>query len=190
MDINRHIVRATWLATTIFGMSPFIAGAQSQDEAPPFEGVRLTAFQPDTSAEVPKGPQPNERQLTMARQSESETLRPYLEPPANLVFRSNSAELENHWYGAVGRIADTLQEHPKLQVVLVGHTDLIGSRDYNRDLSRRRAIHIAEILATDFAIARERILVHGAGADDPLENDVSPASNAKNRRVEILFKQG
>lgn len=112
------------------------------------------------------------------------------EPPAHLPFRFDSAVLENHWYGAVGRIADTLHEHPQLHIVLVGHTDLTGSHEHNRKLSQRRATYVAELLINDFAIAKERIRVHGAGDADPLETSVAPAVNAKNRRVEVLFTQG
>lgn len=123
------------------------------------------------------------------RNSEGDELQSYLEPPAQLPFRFNSAELENHWYGAVGRIADTLQEHPQLHLVLVGHTDLTGTIGYNRSLSERRAAYIAELLVKDFGIAKARIRVHGAGATDPLKKSTSPAVNATNRRVEVLFTQ-
>ena len=114
---------------------------------------------------------------------------PYREPPAHLPFRFDSAVLENRWYGAVGRIADALHEHPQLHIVLVGHADLTGSPEHNRQLSQRRAAYVAELLIKDFAIAKERIRVHGAGDADPLENSAAPAANAKNRRVEVLFTQ-
>lgn len=203
------ILLTTMLTAMLYSVWPQISNAHPYTEATPFVGVQLGPHRGEqTSASAPgrseaAGQPQNHSNQTVAtsegrpaqplpqrrRVSEEDELQPYLEPPAYLYFRFDSAELENYWYGAVGRIADTLQEHPQLHIVLVGHTDLGGSPDYNRYLSERRAAHVAELLMTDFAIPKDRIRVHGAGADDPLVKSASPAINAKNRRVEVLFTQ-
>jgi outer membrane protein OmpA-like peptidoglycan-associated protein len=74
------------------------------------------------------------------------------------------------------------------RLVLMGHTDAAGSAALNRDLSLRRAITVAEFLAREAGIPRDRIRTAGMGFDylkypqDPL--------NGANRRVQILLVEG
>lgn len=118
-----------------------------------------------------------------------EAMKPYRQPPASLNFPFNSSILESHLYGAVGRIADTLHEHPELNIVLVGHSDLTGDQGYNLWLSERRAAHIANLLIQDFSIDGRRIRVRGVGVKDPVVDAVGAPANAQNRRVEVMFTQ-
>lgn len=74
------------------------------------------------------------------------------------------------------------------RLILLGHTDAAGSAALNRDLSLRRAITVAEFLAREAGIPRDRIRTAGMGFDylkypnDPL--------NGANRRVQILLVEG
>ena len=70
------------------------------------------------------------------------------------------------------------------KIMLNGHTDAVGSRHYNQDLSERRAISVKHYLAVELSIPADRILVAGFG-EDRLSIPHDP-NNGKNRRVEIV----
>ena len=65
-----------------------------------------------------------------------------------------------------------------------GHTDSVGSRDFNVDLSKRRAQAVVEYLATKGA-DRSRLSVVGYGFDKPMAG--LNASAGANRRVEVVL---
>lgn len=69
-----------------------------------------------------------------------------------------------------------------------GHTDAIGSADYNRDLSLRRAASVRRYLIQAFDISPKRLLVVGFGFDR-LKTPEKPRSPA-NRRVEVALIVG
>jgi len=74
------------------------------------------------------------------------------------------------------------------QLVLMGHTDGVGSAAYNRDLSLRRANSVAAFLSREAGIPRHQIRTAGMGFDY-LKYPSDPA-NAANRRVQILLVEG
>lgn len=70
-----------------------------------------------------------------------------------------------------------------MKFVIEGHTDSIGSRDYNIDLSRRRAQAVTDYLVS-LGVPRERLDIKGYGFDRPLPG--LSASAEQNRRVEAV----
>jgi outer membrane protein OmpA-like peptidoglycan-associated protein len=69
---------------------------------------------------------------------------------------------------------------------VVGHTDLIGTPEYNLALSRRRAQAVASYLAAQLHIAPDRLIPEGRGMDEPLVAKGSREEQAVNRRVEVI----
>ncbi|MCA1662314.1 MAG: OmpA family protein [Novosphingobium sp.] len=65
-----------------------------------------------------------------------------------------------------------------------GHTDSVGSRDFNVELSKRRAQAVVDYLASKGA-ERTRFAVAGYGFDKPIAG--TSASNGENRRVEVVL---
>lgn len=68
--------------------------------------------------------------------------------------------------------------------VLAGHTDGVGSANYNQDLSERRAWSVREYLLETFHIPPDRLVVVGFGLER-LKNPYDPRA-AENRRVEVI----
>ena len=64
-----------------------------------------------------------------------------------------------------------------------GHTDAVGRRDRNLDLSQRRAQTVADFLVRA-GVAADRLVVHGYGPDRPLPH--MRATAPQNRRVEVI----
>jgi len=101
-------------------------------------------------------------------------------------FDFDSARINPNSYRALGLVADAMY-HPHLQgycFLIVGHTDAIGSREYNLKLSGQRADAIKEALVNPFGINPARVSAVGLGEEQMLE-PANPDS-AENRRVQII----
>lgn len=86
----------------------------------------------------------------------------------------------------VGLIADGLH-HPLLmgsRFAVIGHTDAKGARDYNLELSQRRADAVAAMLISTFRIPPDQLVALGLGEEQPAFPDDPEA--AGNRRVQLL----
>ncbi|RUO35794.1 OmpA family protein [Aliidiomarina sanyensis] len=99
-------------------------------------------------------------------------------------FAFDSARVTSDYRGDIRRLADFMREHSDTQVTLHGHTDLIGTREYNQGLSERRARAVADILVNEHGIDRSRIRTVGHGMSQPVVNEISLPANARNRRTE------
>ena len=101
-------------------------------------------------------------------------------------FNLDSAIIRHESYRTLGRIADALY-HPTLleyKFLVVGHTDATGRREYNLNLSQKRADAIREALTTTFKISPQRVQAIGLG-EEQLQDPAQPAA-AINRRVQIV----
>lgn len=101
-------------------------------------------------------------------------------------FNLDSAIIRHESYRTLGRIADALY-HPTLleyKFLVVGHTDATGKREYNLNLSQKRADAIQEALTTTFKISPQRVQAIGLG-EEQLQDPAQPAA-AINRRVQIV----
>jgi outer membrane protein OmpA-like peptidoglycan-associated protein len=86
----------------------------------------------------------------------------------------------------LGRIADALW-HPYLleyRVLVVGHTEANGKREYNLKLSQRRATAIREALVTTFRVPSRRVIAVGLG-EEQLRDTANPRA-AVNRHVQLI----
>ena len=103
-----------------------------------------------------------------------------------ITFDFDSARIRPESYEAVGLIADALHT-PYLHgqtFFIVGHTDAKGARDYNLDLSIRRANAIREALVTTFQVRGEALFSVGLG-EEQLRDPANPNA-AVNRRVQLI----
>lgn len=101
-------------------------------------------------------------------------------------FDFDSARIRPASYRAVGLIADALHTPYLLgqTFFIVGHTDAKGARDYNLELSKRRADAIREALVTTFMVPRERLFAVGLG-EEQLRDPANPEATG-NRRVQLI----
>lgn len=103
-------------------------------------------------------------------------------------FGSNSAEILPGSETILGQIAGTLQEHPKLELIIEGHTDNVGGSDVNLALSRNRAKAVRQWLVDKGGISEGRMTTVGQGASRPIADNSTEEGKAKNRRVELVRK--
>jgi OmpA-OmpF porin, OOP family len=111
-------------------------------------------------------------------------------PSVNLTvqFANNSAELTP----AATRTLDELGRALSSQALssyrfrIEGHTDTVGSREHNQELSEQRARAVVEYLASKFGVDRSRVEAVGMGEDHPLVPTRANVSEPRNRRVTVI----
>lgn len=103
---------------------------------------------------------------------------------AGIEFDNNQSTIRSGSAQALDKAVSVLTEYPSLRVEIVGHTDDRGSRDYNLELSQRRAEAVKEHLIAK-GIDPSRIQTRGAGPDTPLTTNDTAAGRQKNRRIEF-----
>lgn len=99
-------------------------------------------------------------------------------------FEFNKATLTNESEIILQRALRALNSSPELHVLIVGHTDNVGSAAYNKKLSFRRAETVKLWLQKN-GIARKRLSVDGKGFDEPIDDNTTDAGRANNRRIEF-----
>jgi OOP family OmpA-OmpF porin len=104
-----------------------------------------------------------------------------------VAFRFDSVELTDLGKGQVYLAAQRLKEKSDLTVVIEGHTDAVGSEDYNRKLGQRRAQTVMNELSAQ-GIDPGRMSAASTGEDAPLINQDNQWARAVNRRVEFQVK--
>jgi outer membrane protein OmpA-like peptidoglycan-associated protein len=81
-----------------------------------------------------------------------------------------------------------LDKNPGNILSITGHTDFIGTSEYNKSLGFRRAQIVKEYLESK-GIAVNRITVSSKGEDQPVDDNITHAGRAKNRRTEITINK-
>jgi outer membrane protein OmpA-like peptidoglycan-associated protein len=87
---------------------------------------------------------------------------------------------------ALIRVGNSLHAVPEYRFLVVGHTDNIGSRAFNRALSKRRAGTVAKWLLAHNYVQPSWLKTHGAGEEEPVASNATPEGRAENRRVEVV----
>ena len=104
-----------------------------------------------------------------------------------LDFGTGSSELGEGPFASLEELAAWLSDNPTARVILVGHTDAVGSLDANTSLSRRRAGAVAERLIDRFGTDRQQLQAAGAGFLAPIASNLTDEGRATNRRVEVVL---
>jgi len=99
-------------------------------------------------------------------------------------FANNSAELLKSSYKSLDALVNRLNEHPFMEIEIVGHTDNSGNEATNRKLSKDRAKAVYDYLMEQGVI--NPMTYKGMGASQPLVPNDSDENKAKNRRVEFI----
>jgi outer membrane protein OmpA-like peptidoglycan-associated protein len=107
-------------------------------------------------------------------------------PESALRFDFNSAALRPEARETLSRIAGILMTSDSYGLAVHGHTDDIGSTEYNEQLSQRRAEAVKQYMVSA-GIDPDIVTVKGYGKSSPLATGQDEASRAKNRRVEIAL---
>jgi outer membrane protein OmpA-like peptidoglycan-associated protein len=102
-------------------------------------------------------------------------------------FVPDSAEISEKSTALLAEIADLLIRNPQVTSVEVqGHTDDVGSAEYNQELSQSRAEAVRSWLVSA-GVEASRLTAVGYGRTRPLVPNITEANRAKNRRVAFVI---
>lgn len=104
----------------------------------------------------------------------------------DLLFETNSAELQAGNTSNLVRLVTFLEQYPERNAVIEGHTDNVGNVDYNLALSQRRADSV-KLYLVENGISSQRLTTKGLGQEQPLASNDSADGRRSNRRVEIII---
>jgi outer membrane protein OmpA-like peptidoglycan-associated protein len=107
-----------------------------------------------------------------------------LNMPSNITFGVDSATVQGGFNETLVSVGLVLKKFNKTIVDVYGHTDNTGSDAHNQDLSQRRAVAVATILANQ-GIDQRRFYIEGRGESDPIASNNNESGRSQNRRVEI-----
>lgn len=108
----------------------------------------------------------------------------------DLFFRTGASELSGQDYPSLAALAEFLSDNPERRIVLVGHTDAVGSLDGNIALSRARAEAVRQRLIEVLGVDPDRISATGIGYLAPRATNETEAGREANRRVEAVLLHG
>ncbi|AHM59849.1 peptidoglycan-associated lipoprotein [Flammeovirgaceae bacterium 311] len=109
----------------------------------------------------------------------------------NIYFDFNQATFQKASYDELNKLERMLNENPDLVMEISGHTDNVGSKAYNKQLSLRRAQAVVDYVVQK-GISKSRVSARGYGAERPIaSNDDEKEGRMLNRRVEFkIIRKG
>lgn len=131
-----------------------------------------------------------QEELAKAQAQVKETPRGLVLTLGDVLFEFDKADLLPGAKYNLQPLADFLEENPERQLLIEGHTDSLGSAEYNEKLSLRRAKAVREYLIGR-GIDKARITTAGYGERYPVASNDSEAGRQQNRRVNVvILKEG
>ncbi len=105
---------------------------------------------------------------------------------SQLLFDTGKSDLKEANKADLRKLAETLKQYPDTDLLVVGHTDDVGSDASNQTLSERRAAAVSDQLLAS-GVSNSRIRVEGKGENQPTTSNDTEANRSQNRRVEIAI---
>jgi outer membrane protein OmpA-like peptidoglycan-associated protein len=103
----------------------------------------------------------------------------------NILFETDQARLKPEGREALAKISGVLMIAEGYTLSVEGHTDAVGSNEYNLDLSEKRATSVRDYLVSQ-GLSPANISVRGFGETQPIAANETAAGRQENRRVEIV----
>lgn len=106
---------------------------------------------------------------------------------ADILFDFNKATLRRDVEFNLVKIATILNQYDEMNVVVEGHTDAIGTDEYNLTLSQKRAQAVSDFLASQ-GVNAKRLSWEGYGKTRPVADNATEEGRQKNRRVDLVIQ--
>lgn len=103
----------------------------------------------------------------------------------DVLFDSGQYTLKPAARERLARISGIVLAYPDLRLEIEGHTDSIGSDQYNQRLSEKRAATVRDYLL-DTHVPLSNMTARGLGKNDPIADNSTPSGRKLNRRVEMI----
>jgi len=105
---------------------------------------------------------------------------------SDVLFKSGSFELLPGARERLAKVSGIVLAYPSLHLAVEGHTDSIGSDEYNQNLSEQRAEAVRDYFVQQ-GIAANAIEARGLGKTEPIASNDTPEGRQQNRRVELVL---
>jgi outer membrane protein OmpA-like peptidoglycan-associated protein len=105
---------------------------------------------------------------------------------SDVLFKTGSFELLPGARERLAKISGIVLAYPSLHLQVEGHTDSVGSDDYNQQLSEKRAGAVRDYLIQQ-GISKDVIEARGFGKTTPVASNETPEGRQQNRRVEMVI---
>jgi outer membrane protein OmpA-like peptidoglycan-associated protein len=103
-----------------------------------------------------------------------------------ILFDTNSAEIQPASTPTLQEIGKLLKSQPALKLLVVGHTDNVGSFEANLDLSQRRAASVVKALTGLHGVSASRLVPVGVSFAAPVAPNKTDEGRTRNRRVQLV----
>jgi OOP family OmpA-OmpF porin len=107
----------------------------------------------------------------------------------DILFNINQAGMRSESSVELDAVGRFLNDNVETYVVLAGYTDGTYTREFNLELSRKRALSVQDYLMKNANIGADRFVVQWYGKDNPVADNDTLEGRAKNRRVEVTVKK-
>lgn len=105
---------------------------------------------------------------------------------SGILFDFNKADLKDAARTNITNLATSMKNNPETNIMVIGHTDNVGSDSYNYTLSERRAQSVKDFAVAN-GVSSSRITIQGKGKTEPIADNSTESGRAQNRRVEIVI---
>lgn len=105
---------------------------------------------------------------------------------SDVLFKTGSFELLPGARERLAKISGIVLAYPSLHLQVEGHTDSVGSDEYNQQLSEKRAGAVRDYLIQQ-GISTDAIEARGFGKTDPIASNETAEGRQQNRRVEMVI---
>jgi len=160
------------------------AAAVAQQQAAMAEADRARADAQRAEAEKTELRERLRQQLNTILETR-ETQRGLIVNISDVLFDFNKYTLKPETREKLAKVSGILLAYPGLKIQLEGHTDSIGSDEYNQKLSEQRANSVRDYL-TSQGVPADSTTAVGLGKSDPVASNDYAAGRQKNRRVEMV----
>lgn len=103
-------------------------------------------------------------------------------------YDTGKTDINSQYMAVIEQHANYLSQHPQQAVLLVGNTDVDGSRDFNIAIGQQRTQGVADVLMAN-GVSDKQIRQVSYGAQVPLACANADVAQGINRRVDILYCQ-
>jgi outer membrane protein OmpA-like peptidoglycan-associated protein len=158
------------------------AEAQQQISAAQAQQAQMAAQQAERDKEETR--QRLLRQLNAVLQTR-ESARGLIVDMPDVLFDTGKYTLKSGARERLAKVAGILLAYPGLRVQVEGHTDSVGSDDFNQTLSEERAGTVRDYL-TQQGVSRDSISAQGFGKTQPVASNDTAAGRQQNRRVDLV----
>jgi outer membrane protein OmpA-like peptidoglycan-associated protein len=107
---------------------------------------------------------------------------------SDILFDFGRSNLRREAEINLAKVAVILQQYPEMKILVEGHTDNVGSEEYNLKLSEKRARSVYDFLVTQ-GVEPGRMATQGYGMSQPVESNATAEGRQKNRRVDLVIRE-